>query len=181
MEKLWAPWRDQYICGLTARPRGCIFCRLPKDQRDGKNLIFLRGETGFAVLNLYPYNNGHVLVMPYRHIGDIANLTEAEGRELMVLLVKSQQLLNKVLSPQGFNIGMNLGRVAGAGEPGHLHVHLVPRWRGDVNFMPVVSGTKVISQSLQNLHRRLTEAQKPDAKLTGLSRRRQARPGGRSR
>ena len=160
MDQLWAPWRDKYISAVMKPMRGCVFCRIGKERADKKNLIFVRAKYCFAVLNLFPYNNGHILLMPYRHVNDLQKLHKAESDELFELLIHTKKLLTKVLRPQGFNVGINLGRIAGAGFPGHLHVHVVPRWKGDMNFMPVVGSTKVISQSLHNLHQSLVTTQK---------------------
>ena len=112
------------------------------------------------IMNLYPYNNGHCLILPRRHVGDLSRLRSQEAKELFVLLAHTKNLLDEALSPQGYNVGMNLGRVAGAGEPGHLHIHVVPRWKGDVNFMPVVGATKVIAQSLSATYAALRAAHK---------------------
>lgn len=155
MERIWAPWRVTYVSEVIGKTRGCIFCRILKEGRDRENLIVLRRPTCFAVLNLYPYNNGHTLVMPARHVRDIDLLTPAESADVFSLLCYTKGLLQTVLQPDGFNIGLNLGRAGGAGVPGHIHWHMVPRWKGDVNFMPVTANTKVISQSLRALHTRL--------------------------
>ena len=118
----------------------------------------MRGSHSFCVLNIYPYNNGHLLILPKRHVDDLSKLSPEEREDLMDVLQLNKNLLDKVMTPHGYNVGMNLGKAAGAGFPGHLHIHLVPRWRGDVNFMPVAANTKVISQSLQTLHKRLIDA-----------------------
>ncbi len=164
MDKLWAPWRVKYVTKLIGKTKKCVFCRILKEKRDKKNFIFLRNRYCFAVLNIYPYNNGHSLVMPYRHVNDIGKLTPAEQKDLWDTLLKTQKLLTKALNPKGFNIGINLGRVAGAGFPGHVHIHIVPRWSGDVNFMPVTAQTKIISQSLQTLCARLMTVQNKGAR-----------------
>jgi ATP adenylyltransferase len=158
MDKLWAPWRLQYITGLDKKKKGCIFCRILKEKKDKQNFVFIRTKHSYAVLNIYPYNNGHVLLVPNRHLKDISDLTRGEREDLLDLLDTTKALLQKVLNPKGYNVGMNLGRIAGGGIPGHLHIHLVPRWRGDVNFMPVVANTKVISQSLEVLYAKLSQA-----------------------
>ncbi len=158
MDKLWAPWRIKYITQID-KTKGCVFCEILKEKKDKKNYIVHRGKTCFTVLNIYPYNNGHALILPNRHVDDLKKMDRREREELMDLLISTKDLLEEVLGPQGFNVGINLGRVAGAGFPGHLHIHIVPRWRGDSNFMPVVAQTKVISQSLRVLHDRLTLAQ----------------------
>lgn len=123
-------------------------------------MIFIRKPLAYAVLNLYPYSNGHCLVLPNRHMGDISRLTKEEYAALMELLRETKDLLQTALKPQGFNVGMNLGRIAGAGIPGHVHMHIVPRWKGDHNFMPVTAGTKVISQSLSDIYKKLDDAYK---------------------
>ncbi|OPZ67371.1 MAG: AP-4-A phosphorylase [bacterium ADurb.Bin478] len=147
MEKLWAPWRMEYI--LQEKPSGCIFCDKPKQDRDRENLILHRGAGCFVIMNFYPYNNGHLMIVPYRHIADLAALTAAEQSEMMTLLGRCTTILTQQMRPHGFNIGMNLGRTAGAGIDDHLHFHIVPRWNGDTNFMPVTGHTKVLSQGLQ--------------------------------
>lgn len=146
MDKLWAPWRMEYI--QQEKPAGCIFCDKPRETRDRDNLILHRGRLAFVIMNFYPYNNGHLMVVPYRHIADLALLTRDEQQEMMALLGRCTTILNTEMHPHGFNIGMNLGRVAGAGIDDHLHFHIVPRWNGDTNFMPVTGHTKVLSQGL---------------------------------
>ena len=158
MDKLWAPWRLKYITKILKKQRGCVFCRILKENKDRANYIITRTPHSFSVLNIYPYNNGHTLILPNRHVDDLSKLTKAEREDLLNLLEDTQKLLKKVIKPVGYNIGINLGRVAGAGFPTHLHIHLVPRWFGDANFMPVVANTKVISQSLRVLFQKLTYA-----------------------
>jgi len=151
MKKLWAPWRLEYIkMANQINHKGCIFCDFPAVDplQDRKNLILLRSELGFVMLNKYPYNNGHLMVVPYQHTSSLEKLSAAERLELMTLLQTSTQVLQQAFSPHGFNIGMNLGRIAGAGIDEHLHFHIVPRWNGDTNFMPVLGDTKVISTGL---------------------------------
>jgi len=159
MDKLWAPWRVKYIDQI-GKHKGCVFCRILKDNKDAKNFIFARWKHTFSVLNIYPYNNGHSLVLPKRHVDSLEKLTKAERDELMDLLIEVKALTDKALKPSGYNIGVNLGRTAGAGFPGHLHFHVVPRWKGDSNFMSVVGGTKVISQSLKELYKKFKHAHK---------------------
>ena len=156
--RLWAPWRLKYISSLSKKETGCLFCRIGRSKNDKKNLVFLRSKHSFAVLNLYPYNNGHALIVPRKHVNDIDKLSPEDMADLFDLLLKVKKRLKKVLKCEGFNIGINLGRVAGAGIPGHVHIHIVPRWNGDVNFMPSVSGTKVISQSLEDCYKLLASA-----------------------
>lgn len=160
VKRLWAPWRDKYITHDIKNTKGCVFCRILKEQKDAANYVIVRKKHTFAVLNIYPYNNGHLLVLPKRHVSDLAKLTNEEKAELYGLLEEMKALTDKVLEPSGYNVGINLGRVAGAGFPGHLHFHLVPRWEGDVNFMPVTGRTKVVSQSLKTLYKLLTHAYK---------------------
>ncbi|MBF0532460.1 MAG: HIT domain-containing protein [Candidatus Omnitrophica bacterium] len=155
---IWAPWRSDYISRALPEPPGCIFCRMIGRKKDAADLLIARRKKCFAVLNLYPYNNGHTLIVPNRHTGDLNELQREERDDCLDLLKEIRDLLQAELKPAGFNIGINLGRVAGAGCPDHLHIHIVPRWPGDMNFMPVLAGTKVISQSLQALHRQLKNA-----------------------
>lgn len=154
MDKLWAPWRIKYISKIE-KHKGCVFCRILKERKDSQNYIFIRRELCFAVLNIYPYNNGHTLVLPNRHVGELEDLTSQEREELLGLVIEVKKMTDQILKPGGFNIGLNLGRLAGAGFPGHLHMHIVPRWKGDSNFMPVISGTRVMSQSLKELYKKL--------------------------
>ncbi|OGX05424.1 MAG: HIT family hydrolase [Omnitrophica WOR_2 bacterium GWA2_47_8] len=156
MDKLWAPWRVGYITQI-GKTRKCVFCKILREKKDRKNFIFMRTRYSFAVLNIYPYNNGHALILPYRHVNDLSKLGKEETIDLIELLGSVQQRLGKAIKPGGFNIGLNIGRVAGAGFPGHVHIHIVPRWKGDVNFMPILTGTKVISQSLNALYQKLTK------------------------
>ena len=156
MDKLWAPWRVKYINLLQDKvKKKCIFCEMLKEKNDQKNLIVMRTRYSFCVLNIYPYNNGHLLIVPYRHVSGLTKLRKEERDDLFELLLSMKALVGKTLKPGGYNIGINLGKIAGAGFPGHLHIHLVPRWRGDVNFMPVIGNTKIISQSLTTLFKRL--------------------------
>ncbi len=155
MKKLWAPWRLRYIeIAEDINKQGCIFCDLPRDkaENDRKNLILFHGEKAFIIMNKYPYNNGHLMVVPYQHTDTMEKLSSAERLELMDLLQKSIDTLNKCCSPHGFNVGMNLGRVAGAGIDEHLHFHIVPRWSGDTNFMPVTAELKVISAGIMETY-----------------------------
>ncbi|MBZ0166853.1 MAG: HIT domain-containing protein [Candidatus Omnitrophica bacterium] len=159
MDKLWAPWRSKYVTGLAGKTKGCVFCRIsPEKRKDRTNFVVFRREYCYAVLNIYPYNNGHMMIVPYRHINDTAKLKPAERAEFFDAMEEAKSLLKEVVHAQGFNIGLNLGREAGAGFPGHIHMHIVPRWKGDVNFMPVTANIKVISQSLQEVYKRLVDA-----------------------
>jgi ATP adenylyltransferase len=178
-ERLWAPWRLEYVTGnesqaeseslpgpttwLTGADRDCFLCRAAADYRDGplvdrRLLVAGRAAHAVVVLNRFPYNNGHLLVAPRRHVGPLGELSRDEHVECMEWLVRLTEVLSDRLRAEGFNIGLNLGRVAGAGLPGHLHWHLVPRWNGDHNFMTATAGTRVIPQSLDALWELLTEA-----------------------
>jgi len=153
MERLWAPWRIQYIRGQ--REEGCFLCRKPQENRDDANYILFRERTCCALLNTFPYNAGHLLIAPYKHTGELDDLSEQELTEWMLLTRRCKRLLADALKPEGFNIGINLGRVAGAGVEDHLHLHIVPRWNGDTNYMPVLGDTRVVPQALDELYAEL--------------------------
>lgn len=154
---LWAPWRIKYIQGLTEES-GCFICRgFEHPEDDDENLVLWRTELGIVMFNKFPYNNGHLMVAPVRHIADMSEAKEDELLAMSKLVRDSQKVLSEAISPHGFNIGMNFGRCAGAGLVGHMHIHVVPRWDGDTNFMPVLSGTDIISQSLTELLEHLRE------------------------
>jgi ATP adenylyltransferase len=155
VERLWTPWRREFIEGIDKRAGECFLCTVPSEHDDRGNLLLFRGERVFVVLNRYPYNSGHLMVAPYAHTGDLASLESPTADELMHVTQESVDVLQRGYRPDGFNIGMNLGRVAGAGLPDHLHVHVVPRWGGDTNFMPVVAETKVLPESLDQTYDRL--------------------------
>ena len=157
-QQLWAPWRLAYVQNSDPKDTqpskpACFLCHYRDDDasNDSKNLVVLRGEHSLVVLNRFPYNNGHLLIAPKKHKADLRSLNDAELLETNHLLQKMLGLLEKVMSPDGFNVGLNLGRVAGAGLPGHLHWHIVPRWNGDTNFMPIIGEAKVIPQALDAL------------------------------
>ncbi|MCX6357858.1 MAG: HIT domain-containing protein [Candidatus Aureabacteria bacterium] len=158
MERLWAPWRKGYV--EAGAPRGCIFCEKSDAGDDAKHHIIARGKSCFSLLNRFPYNGGHLMVAPFRHVAALDALTDEELLELMRMIRDQAALLRRRLSPDGFNIGINIGRVAGAGVADHLHVHVVPRWSGDTNFMPATADTKVISHALDEMYSRLTGAAK---------------------
>jgi len=154
MDRLWAPWRSKYL--YLRKNKRCIFCGNSKAGAfDRSRYIIERSDHSFSMLNLYPYNNGHMMVAPFRHVKDIASLSDEELSDIMKLVKKSLKTLDKRLKPHGYNIGMNLGKVSGAGFAGHIHVHIVPRWTGDTNFMPLLSHTKVVSESLEAMFRTL--------------------------
>jgi ATP adenylyltransferase len=153
MERLWSPWRSQYVTS-EANDDGCLFCSKVSEDDSGAGILF-RGRRVFVMLNAYPYNSGHVMVAPARHVGEPSELEPAESHELTDVTFAAVEVMRSALRPHGFNIGMNLGRVAGAGVPGHLHVHVVPRWGGDTNFMPVVGETKVLPEMLADTDAKL--------------------------
>jgi ATP adenylyltransferase len=153
MDRLWSPWRLEYVTG-TKPDNGCVFCDAPHSP-DGHSLIVYDGKASYVILNLYPYNNGHLLVVPYRHTGSLASLTRDELHEMADLQALSERVLVEAYAPHGINIGVNLGKPAGAGVLEHVHVHLVPRWNGDTNFMTVVGATRVLPEDLQQSAARL--------------------------
>jgi ATP adenylyltransferase len=156
MERLWAPWRMEYIgSAREGEDRGCLFCERPKEGDDEKALILARTELSFAMLNAYPYNSGHLMVAPFRHVGELDEVKDDESLDMQRLLQRCITALKEAMHPDGFNIGMNLGVVAGAGIPDHLHWHVVPRWNGDTNFMPVVGETKVLPELLEGSYSRV--------------------------
>jgi len=155
MDVIWAPWRIEYI--KREKEKECIFCRGAREERDRENLILLRGTTSFIIMNRYPYSNGHLMIVPYRHVKELGELLCVENLELMNLITKSIEILRADLTPDGFNIGVNLGRAAGAGIDDHLHFHIVPRWSGDTNFMPVIADVKVIPEYLDETYRKLVK------------------------
>ena len=155
MKYLWAPWRMDYI--LQEKKKGCIFCKKPKEKKDKENLILFQSDDAFVIMNKFPYNSGHLMVVPKRHCVDIDQLSDEEFQELLYLLRASTRVLKECLRPHGFNIGMNIGKVGGAGEE-HVHFHIVPRWKGDINFMPVLSETKIIPEYLEKTYLKLYSA-----------------------
>lgn len=157
MERLWRPWRMAYIKG-SERHTTCFLCDKgapAASAQDEENLVLTRGEAAFVLLNLYPYNTGHLMVAPYRHVGDLDDLSADEVAEIWDLTRRSVMAHRRTTRPDGFNIGVNLGEVAGAGVPGHFHLHVVPRWGGDTNYMPVVAETKVLPELLTDTYRTL--------------------------
>ncbi len=161
MDVLWAPWRKTYVEKVSkARKKGCVFCRILKENKDRERYIFLRTEHSFGVLNIYPFNGGHALVLPQRHVDSLEKLSQDERTDLMDALIKVKAMCRKAFNPQAFNVGMNVGHLAGAGIPEHLHIHVVPRWSGDVNFLPALFGTKVIPISLEDTYERIINENK---------------------
>ena len=154
MKKIWAPWRNEYI--TMKKTKTCIFCIGKKSTNtDRDRFVLKRGKSAFSMLNKYPYNNAHIMIAPYRHVRSFAFLNERELLDMMRLVKESMKIIDKKLKPHGYNVGANVGSVAGAGFAGHVHIHVVPRWKGDTNFMPVTSDTKVISGSLAETWRLL--------------------------
>jgi ATP adenylyltransferase len=158
MRNLYAPWRMEYIGGPP--PEGCLFCRLREapEEDDRRNLVVHRAADALVMLNKFPYNSGHVMVAPRAHVGSLTDLDDAQTMAVMRLVRRSLAVLEDVMRPDGFNVGANLGRVAGAGIPDHVHVHVVPRWSGDTNFMPVLAEVKVIGEHLDQTWEKVTAA-----------------------
>jgi ATP adenylyltransferase len=159
-ERLWAPWRYEYIKSTVGTDIGCFLCEAISANDDDDRLIIFRGSHTFVILNKYPYSNGHLLIVPNRHVNTLNELDNIEHNTLFDLVRTTTLWLDQSYLPQGYNIGLNLGKAAGAGLPGHLHVHVVPRWEGDTNSMPVLAGVKVISESLNVTYSKLKESVK---------------------
>jgi ATP adenylyltransferase len=156
VERLWSPWRSRYVTAASATEDvACIFCDHLASTDDAEALILHRGARAFALLNAFPYNTGHLMVAPIRHAGELSDLDPSERADVMELVTRSIEVVRAAMTPDGFNAGINLGRVAGAGVPGHVHVHVVPRWNGDTNFMPVTGETKVLPESLADTYAKL--------------------------
>lgn len=155
MDTIWAPWRMAYI--ETEKPSGCILCLKPRQNQDAANYILYRAKTNFIILNRYPYNPGHLMVAPYRHVASPEELSREELLEHAELVTRSLGILRQSLGCGGFNLGMNLGSIAGAGLTEHVHSHIVPRWPGDTNFMPVITSTRVIPQALKDTYQKLKD------------------------
>jgi len=153
MEQIWAPWRIEYI--QMQKPEGCILCDKPNQKDDVANYILYRGDNNFVIMNSYPYNPGHLMVAPYRHVAHLEELTDEERHEHFDMVSRSVKLLKEAFSPAGFNIGMNMGKVAGAGIDDHIHTHIVPRWQGDTNFMPVIADVRVMPEALAETYDKL--------------------------
>jgi ATP adenylyltransferase len=171
MERMWSPWRSGHIERVdrveappgSVTDTGSLFARLAAEGEDEKNYIVWRGVHVFVIMNLYPYNNGHLLIVPYRTVASYEELSLDEQIELAVTLGQCIHWLNEALGPEGFNVGMNLGKAAGAGIPDHLHMHVVPRWRGDTNFMPTIGEVKVLPEALDVTYRKLVAAARAGA------------------
>jgi len=159
MEKLWSPWRSQYIDTFKEEPKevlhGSLFTRILNENDDRKNYLLYRGKNAFIIMNLYPYNSGHLMIVPYKEAKELSELDEETRLEMFSLLDLGMKALTEVMKPHGFNLGANLGRVAGAGIEDHIHFHIVPRWNGDTNFMPVLNDVKVISEEMGKTYEKL--------------------------
>ena len=157
LQRLWTPWRMEYILSDKdeKQKEECVFCAKLAQDRDTKNYIVWRGNHCAILLNLYPYNNGHLLVIPYAHVSSLEDLPDEAQAEMILTVSKSLSLLRRAMQPQGFNVGINIGRAAGAGIESHLHIHIVPRWQGDTNFMPILAETRVIPEWLDDTCARL--------------------------
>jgi len=156
MEHVWSPWRYRYIASAEKKD-SCVFCQIINDKDDAKNLVLYRGALAFVILNLFPYTSGHLMIVPYEHIGSLAALNLQATAEMFDLAKRSEIALGQEYHPDGFNIGMNLGKAAGAGVAEHLHVHVVPRWVGDANFVSIVGETRVLPEDLSTTYERLKQ------------------------
>jgi len=166
MDRLYSPWRLSYVTTASEPVPGCIFCNAAAAEHDDP-LVVARGRSAFVILNLYPYNSGHLMIVPNRHVASLAELSPEERADVMDLTARAEVAVTEVYRPQGLNIGVNLGKAAGAGILDHLHLHIVPRWSGDTNFMPILTGTRVLGEGLRALYDKLIEAQ---AKIDAESR-----------
>ncbi len=157
MDHVWSPWRYRYIVDIVKDKKSdeCPFCRVPSEERDAVNFLVFRGTYNFVILNIFPYTSGHVMVVPYRHIATLTDMTKSESDEMMDLTRKTYDVLTREYRAMGCNIGMNLGQAAGAGIADHLHMHVLPRWIGDVNFVTTVAETRVLPEDLETTYRRL--------------------------
>jgi len=161
MERIWAPWRMSYVSNAVAHD-GCIFCKAWEENNDRERLVLARGERALIMLNRYPYTGGHLMVVPARHVSDLNDLSDMEILELMTGVRRAHNLLKATISPHGFNVGINLGKASGAGIDDHLHVHIVPRWNGDTNFMSVIGDVRVIPEGLLETYDMLSKALKAE-------------------
>ncbi len=152
MEIKWTPWRGQYIKSSVEPDEGCVLCNVYQANHDAEKLVLYRGFHAFVMMNLYPYNPGHLMVVPYEHTADFAALDSDTATELLALSQRCTAVLQAEMRPHGFNLGMNLGRVSGAGVDQHLHMHVVPRWNGDTNFMPLIGGVKLIPEAIDDTY-----------------------------
>jgi ATP adenylyltransferase len=162
MERLFSPWRSRYIDSFIRTPvqedEECLFCRAAREKKDARNLVVVRKKFCFTMMNLYPYNSGHLMVVPYTHTSDLAQLSQKEYSDILQTVSEMLAILKRVMQPQGFNVGVNLGKVGGAGIDQHVHFHIVPRWNGDTNFMPVLADVKIVSEAIQGTYKKITRA-----------------------
>ncbi len=158
MDRLWSPWRYQYVSAASPVPGRCIFCDKPAENQDKENLLVYRGVRNYALLNLFPYTTGHLMIAPYTHVSTLEETDNETAAELMVLTRKAERVLRLVYKPHGINLGMNIGAAAGAGVAGHIHMHVLPRWSGDANFMTTVAETRVVPEALEETWRKLSAA-----------------------
>jgi ATP adenylyltransferase len=158
MDWLWSPWRYQYVSHASGEPEGCIFCSKPEAGDDRKHLILYRGSLTYVILNLYPYTSGHLMVVPYAHLGSLEEAPDETVCEMMLMGKRALRALSREYRPRGFNVGMNLGECAGAGIAAHIHLHVLPRWPGDVNFMTAIGETRVMPEDLGATYERLSRA-----------------------
>ena len=153
MKMLWAPWRMEYI--RLKKPEECILCGEPRETNDTANYLLYRGEKNFVMMNSYPYNPGHLMITPYRHVASLEEFSGEELHEHITIVSRGIKVLREEFNPSGFNVGMNIGKIAGAGIEGHAHTHIVPRWQGDTNFMPVIGEMRVVSEALAETYQQL--------------------------
>lgn len=178
MKRLWTPWRMAYLKPAKgSKKRGCIFCAKQRARaaKDRENLVVWRGERAFVVMNLYPYTNGHLMVAPYQHTGNLEELDGETLQEMMLLVGTAIRALRALIKPQGFNVGINLGRVAGAGVTDHVHIHVVPRWGGDTNFMPILAEVRMIPELLPQTYDQLLQVFQTVTQSPRISRQRSAK------
>jgi ATP adenylyltransferase len=156
MNHIWSPWRMKYIENHE-KEEGCVFCNAQAEEDSAANLIAFRGQRAFVILNLYPYTSGHLMVVPFEHVATLEELVPATRAEMMELTSQCMAVLRKIYKTQAFNMGANIGEAAGAGVPGHVHIHIVPRWGGDTNFMSTLGKTRVLPESLEDTYKRVRE------------------------
>jgi ATP adenylyltransferase len=161
MDYLWSPWRYRYVSSSPSPADECLFCRIAADTADRENYVVLRAERNFVVLNRYPYTSGHLMIAPYAHVATLSDADPLALEEIMRLAQRTEAALRAVYSPDGFNVGFNLGRCAGAGIAGHIHMHMLPRWLGDVSFMTAIGETRVLPEDLDTTYQKLLQALSP--------------------
>jgi ATP adenylyltransferase len=162
MKHIWSPWRMKYIEN-NDKEEGCVFCNVQSRTDNASSLIAFRGERAFVILNLYPYTSGHLMTVPFEHVSTLEELDAAARAEMMELTTQCMVVLKKIYQPQGFNVGANIGSAAGAGVPGHVHIHIVPRWGGDTNFMSTLGETRVLPEAIEDTYRRISEGFKANS------------------